>query len=500
MADEFFGSVVPALVSLLSDGAHATIPAAAVLGILASSWWRVATPTRRRRQPWLVARIASEPVLLATATVLGGPPGLAPELWSGLVVCLWCEWAYAAAGWLSFGQHRLAGRLSQAELLSLLSVAAASIDAGARAVVGGGGDAAAVSVFLCGGTAIAAIACAPAIALQPARGRAAEGAVIALPLVAAALFLAVEYVALYVAVLHCEPLTWLLMIVAENVGTFAWLATVLAATLAVAAWSCSCGPASDAGGGRLLLLTRKGFHVAAAGLFVPPVLLARSGGLSFLALAAVGALHLAVLLELVRATSPLRSRLRHALDAALRPFRDSRDAEPLVLSHIFLIAGCGLPLLLGVRCGGGSGVGGGSALLLLAGVLAAVGDAAAAGTGLWAAAHGVALPWARVVGACLPLRGAVATTLARKTVQGTVGFAVAALATSLAIVWAAPAGSSSRSGEQLFVAIAVSAFGAAAVETATEGVDNLLLPFVYWLLLRATLPRNLCSSSHTVLE
>jgi len=296
--------------------------------------------------------------------------------------------------------------------------------------------------------------------------------------------LAAEYALLRVAVLHAEPLVWLAALVAADMGAFVWLAGVLLATLALAARGAASAP---------LLLTRKAFHVAALVLLAPPVLhaLARGSSLAFLQVACAGALQLALLAELLRASLPPRAPLRRAIDAALQPFRDSRDAEPLVLSHLYLIAGCCLPVVLAGAGGGGGAAAaapGSVALLALAGVLAALGDAAAAAAGLAAGARGMALPWARVLGIGRS-RGAPAT-LARKTVQGTAAFAASATVASLAVKWLAEVGGGGGGGAWDLRALAViagSATAAAGVETLTAGVDNLLLPFAYYVVLHVGL-------------
>ena len=117
--------------------------------------------------------------------------------------------------------------------------------------------------------------------------------------------------------------------------------------------------------------------------------------------------------------------------------------------------------------------------------LVCVSDAAAAAAGLAAAARGSALPWASVLGGWGKRgEGELVATLSRKTVQGTAAFAAVAAAASLAVLLAASAGGiSGADGPRLRAAVAGGALIAAGVETLTVGVDNMLLPFVYYVLL-----------------
>jgi len=335
------------------------------------------------------------------------------------------------------------------------------------------------------------------------------------------------------------------------------------------------------------LVVRKAFHAVALALFAPPVLLGGAGGLAFMQVASAGALHIALLLELARAARAPPAALCRVVDAAMRPFVDERDAGPLILTHLYLIAGCGLPLWLaapraavaaaasaaaGLSAGGaaaGGAVPGAAAWLLvlpLTGVIAAMGDAAAATFGIYASVKGYAVSWgallrlrsppvshtgkdfspegqgsatvasngldaaprvtrrsstssnsnhARIqpppaqsagttdgaptaLEASLSLWGLVDVpllrrTLQRKTLQGTAGFAV--LAWLLSVVAAAVAGLhlglplAAVLQPAALLGAAACAVVAALVETATVGVDNLLLPLVYWLLLDTALQR-----------
>ena len=427
-------------------------------------------------------------LLVCAALAAAAIPALAPpNLQNASIAAVWALGGARGEAWLGgVSSGRLGSRLALAERRALLIAGATALVAATRAVTGASTGAAAVAALLCGGSALAALAAAPVMAAAPAPpprlrlrsggsrgGCSLEEMLCVLWLVV--LPLAAEYAALRVAVLRAEPLAWLCSLVTANAGAFIWLAGVLVATLTLAARGAT-------GAGTPLLVTRKAFHVAALVLFVPPVLHALAGGdsLAFLQVASAGALQLALLTELLRASLPWQSAWRQSMSAALQPFRDSRDAEPLVLSHLYLIAGCCLPVVL-AGAGGTTPV---MALLALAGVFAALGDAAAAAAGLAAAAHGSALPWAAVLGGCKHGKGELVATLSRKTVQGTAAFTAVAAAASLAVLLAASAGDISGADSPLLhAAVAGSALIAAGVETLTLGVDNMLLPFVYYVLL-----------------
>jgi dolichol kinase len=371
--------------------------------------------------------------------------------------------------------------------------------------------------------------------------------------------------------------------------------TVLVA--APTALSSSSGPAAPASTAwtpaRRNLVVRKAFHAVALALFAPPVLLGGAGGLAFMQVASAGALHIALLLELARAARAPPAALCRVVEAAMRPFVDERDAGPLILTHLYLIAGCGLPLWLAAPraavtasasaaaglSAGGAAAGGGvpwvAAWLLvlpLTGVIAAMGDAAAATCGIYASVKGHAVAWGALLRLRTPLashgrkdvshegQGSVSLagngvdaaprvtrrsstssnsnhariqsppsaqsadttdsaptalaaslslwglvdmpllrrTLQRKTLQGTGGFAV--------LAWLLSVGAAAVAGLHLGLPLAAvlqptALLGAAAcavvaalVETATVGVDNLLLPLVYWLLLDTALQRWLLPS------
>ena len=89
-----------------------------------------------------------------------------------------------------------------------------------------------------------------------------------------------------------------------------------------------------------LLLTRKLYHFLAVALFVPAALLERD----FLQLCMAGALAVFLLLEAVRVcgVAPLAA----PLGGFVRRFVDARDGGTLVLTHVYLLLGCALPVLL----------------------------------------------------------------------------------------------------------------------------------------------------------
>jgi dolichol kinase len=265
------------------------------------------------------------------------------------------------------------------------------------------------------------------------------------------------------------------------------------------------------------LIVRKAFHVAALLLFAPPLLYFRDSErvLSLMKVASAGALHVFVFIELMRAALPTppaaqpssavvsrRSQIgllaridslidrasrafKQAVDQGMKPFTDERDGGAFILTHLYLMGGCGLPIwlsstTLGSTLGLLSSV---APLLPLAGILSCMGDAAAAVFGVLCSQLGVAITWERALGPllrCLAPKGsALRELLGRKTVHGTAGFVVVAgLLSVLFLFWAGvPLDRASLLPALLAAVIS------AVIETLTVGVDNLLLPLIYWLCL-----------------
>lgn len=436
----------------------------------------------------------------------------------------------------------------------------------------GRGSAGTVVALLCAGAAVAALIFLPLIRnqqWQPGQaGSLSQRSLLAL----AAASLAATYAALYL-ILPEEPITWVTLLIFSNARWFVWLLVCTAGAVGAAQvlkWFVAAehkqGSAEKPRDGwtvpRRQLVARKAFHVVALLLFAPPIVLGGSGGLAFMQVASAGALLVCVLLELVRASSARGAPLRAAIDALVAPLVDERDSGPLIMTHLYLIAGCGLPLWLTSAAqadADAARMGPWASLLPLAGVLAAVGDGAAATVGVAATAMGQGRPWlpplrgtglsaarasqavdeqSRPVGGAgaapeaaqrdsrppthssaasvaeatlscsfstqLLVLGADAPalqrTLERKTVQGSIGFAVAAAFLSWLIAAVGSyffqphsVSSAAYSDRGLLqagsaaAATALVAVVASALETCTVGVDNLVMPLAYWLLLRVVL-------------
>lgn len=496
---------------------------------------------------------------------------------------LWTLGAALASASASFGCSRWVTSwhdlgIGLAEQLVLVQATNVALVGGAEAVFGRrcvSTDASCaettVIALLCTGVAIAVLAFLPFV--RSRQGKPGEQAVAATQqavLVLAVAVLTVVYAALLYT-LPQEPISWVLLLIFANVRWFAWLLVCTAGAVGTArALKSFVGSGAVHVGWtspRRQLVARKAFHVVALALFAPPIVLGGAGGLVFMQVASAGALLLCVLLELVRSSSPRSSPIRAAIDALVAPLIDERDSGPLIMTHLYLIGGCGLPLWLtsaeqlAADC---ARMGPWAALLPLAGVLAAIGDGAAAAVGVAATAMGRGTPWLRPLkrqlqAACaaphsdggrrrsvggaaaapeaaapaeshaagesasatlscsftsqlLLLLGAdgpaLQRTLERKTAQGSIGFAVATALLS----WLIAACSSSFASDSVFVAadggtVSVAANGssgfssavgpavatalvavaASALETCTVGVDNLVMPLAYWLLLRIVL-------------
>lgn len=181
------------------------------------------------------------------------------------------------------------------------------------------------------------------------------------------------------------------------------------------------------------IVTRKLFHVVASAMFLPAAVSVPS----FLGLACAVALQAMVAVEILRARRV--GALGRAVDAYMTRFADSRDAG-LILTHMYLLLGCALPLWLGA-----SAASPWTLALSTAGIVGVgLGDAASATVG-------------RLMGAWrwwfLP----------SKTLEGTVAGA-AAMAVSF---WLLGCGAVTA----VVVATLLSFF-----ETATRVIDNLTVP------------------------
>jgi dolichol kinase len=260
------------------------------------------------------------------------------------------------------------------------------------------------------------------------------------------------------------------------------------------------------------LLVRKVFHLAAFAMFALPVA-AGPDTHALLYLAFAVAAKALLLLECARALRLPPAWLVGGVHAYMTRYTDTRDAGAFVLTHIYLLLGCALPMWLSGMPGcldydrspaaaaGTSGAPGCcanpplmSVIFPLAGTLAlGVGDAMAAVVGIIASARGRAHTWGHLLAA--PPGGVRARWPgANKTVEGTSAFIVCTLLATAAVYaaargaaggWsamfrgAAP-GDSPEPWAGVVAAVAVSAL----LETFTEGIDNAALPLCTWCLLR----------------
>jgi dolichol kinase len=218
---------------------------------------------------------------------------------------------------------------------------------------------------------------------------------------------------------------------------------------------------------------RKVFHGIMVSMFLPTIFLDPA----FAALALALTLTIFLLLDLFRASQlpPVSQPLTHFL----APYVDGRDHRgPIIISHIFLLIGCAIPLWLSLgataRAGTGPAEGwevGARDLGMVSGVVCVgMGDAAASLVGR---RHGRRrLPWS-----------------GGKSVEGSVAFAAAVvLGLVAARLWLVAGGWPGGSADGWAVGVAkaaVAAVGASLTEAVlTGGNDNVVVPVVLWLFVR----------------
>jgi len=232
-----------------------------------------------------------------------------------------------------------------------------------------------------------------------------------------------------------------------------------------------------------LLLTRKVYHALALALFVP----AAAWQLPLLQLGLAAATALFLLLEAMRAceVAPLAA----PLSAFLARFLDSRDGGTLVLTHLYLLLGCALPLWLS------------DAMMPTPPSSPPPQEARAAGEGS-RAAHGVSLgaaPYAGLV--VLGMGDAVASVVGvhvgrvrwpttRKTVEGSAAAAASMLGLVLFLRWLVERGGAADVAD--WCCAAVCTVLVCLLEAFTSQIDNLFLPVYYAaaLLLASYMPRE----------
>lgn len=193
-----------------------------------------------------------------------------------------------------------------------------------------------------------------------------------------------------------------------------------------------------------------------------------------------------------------------SIHAYMTTYTDDRDKGVFVLTHVYLLLGCAVPLWLWQTAppapAAQAATGGGAALsalwptVPLAGTLAlGIGDAFAAIGGICAAATRVSHTWGSVAGSLQALvRSPAAASIGRhwpgatKTVEGTASFvvavAIAATLTGAAVValHGTPLPTPAQAG-WLLAAVAA----AALLETFTAAIDNVLVPAYLWVALQA---------------
>ena len=218
---------------------------------------------------------------------------------------------------------------------------------------------------------------------------------------------------------------------------------------------------------------RKVFHGMMVAMFLPTIF----ADPTFASLALILVLAIFLLLDLFRASQlpPISKPLTYFL----APYVDGRDHRgPVIVSHIFLLIGCAIPLWLSLAALPRSGKGSWEGweverrdLSMIAGVVCVgMGDAAASligrryGHRRWCWSGG-------------------------KSLEGSLAFAVAVvLGLSTARLWLLAGGWKGGSGDSTTVFLmkaAVAALGAGLTEAVlTGGNDNVIVPVVLWLLVR----------------
>jgi len=220
------------------------------------------------------------------------------------------------------------------------------------------------------------------------------------------------------------------------------------------------GTGSDSA--RVKVLYRKAFHVLAVALFVPPLL---SGQEVVLSLALVAAALVFMVVETCRlyGTPWLASRLNVFMRRYLDK-RENTERGDLVLTHLYLLVGCAVPLWLelGSSATGAqpsASIDGMDLLRRAAGIiLIGVGDA-------FAAAYGVNF-------------GKLHWPGSHRTVEGSLAFVVGVIATALTLSLSQTVGTCIWQEAEIkaFVcAVALSMF----LEVYTDSIDNLVLPLYF---------------------
>ena len=234
-----------------------------------------------------------------------------------------------------------------------------------------------------------------------------------------------------------EPVTWLLGSILSHSGRFrvflAWILCVLTAVVFVSTRKT-----------KSTTIERKFFH-----LVVSAVVLTGIGAdqAALTHLASIVALCVFIVLESLRLyrVEPFAS----GVSAAFEIFLDEKDSGALILTHVYLLVGCCLPLWLNAK----------SKLQTLSGVLAiGVGDTAAS-----------------VFGSKF---GRTKFADSNKTVEGF----IASFFAQWIFLWLL-VGVGFLTGPENWVKVCVPVFLVSLIEALTEQVDNLVLPLILYCLL-----------------
>ena len=217
-----------------------------------------------------------------------------------------------------------------------------------------------------------------------------------------------------------------------------------------------------------LLLARKVYHLAAVGLFVPGVLYQQA----LLQIAFAGVLPTFLVLEVVRVQKlpPLAKPLSGFLGA----FIDSRDAGTLILTHVYLLLGCAIPVWLDAALPHALGTR--PAVMGAAAQISAAARAAVPYAGILVLGVGDAM--ASTVGICA---GRIRWPGRRKTLEGSAA-GVASMLLTLVLIQALDNGGKPY-GPGSWAALGLCTTLACALEATTEQIDNLFLPLYYATLL-----------------
>ncbi|XP_013774987.1 dolichol kinase-like [Limulus polyphemus] len=148
------------------------------------------------------------------------------------------------------------------------------------------------------------------------------------------LFLAVGALLIYPGCyffLRQEPIMWLLLFclgTQKRVSLIIfWALSLISSALFVGSWH-----------GKVSTITRKFFHIMVIIVYVPGLLM--EGELLYLASGVMFALF--ILIEIIRLFKI--PPIGEAVQTAFSVFLDEKDSGPLILTHIYLLVGCSLPL------------------------------------------------------------------------------------------------------------------------------------------------------------